>query len=907
MAKIKVRPLETITLTINGNKIICPKETSIFDAAVDNGIKIPNLCHHHSLKPFGACRMCLVEDQETGRLMASCVTPAMQDMNLVTDSPPVVKHRRNIVRLMMAEHPESCIVCNKGNRCKLRQIAAQLGIGESGLYPMPNYKTLEQANPFIIRDLSKCILCGKCIRADHEFVATGAIDYNMRGFKSRPSVVHDLALENSNCTFCGTCISICPTGALSPKLEYAGTPEKESVSICGFCGVGCNLKIGAVGEQVVEVNPAHNKKSVNDATLCVRGHFAHDFLNSPARLTQPMIMKEDQLEPASFDEAIETVSSRLLEILEKNGPQSIAFLGSSKCTNEENYLFQKIARVIFKTNNVDNGGYISGRHILSMIESRTDKEGRFNFFAGSLSGLEKADIVFVVGADPGNYAPVVNYYLKRGAKKGTPLIVAGSRQTDLMNHSSVGLHPAGGNSNDYNADLFYIGLINSLSAMLLEKEAYDKSFIGRFTKGFSNFKKSLSEIDIKQIVRDTGLDFEVLQKAVEMLKGKKIAFVIGHEILLHRYADQIMEALLNLALMTGSIGYEGAGFHVLGMENNLVGSWDMGTVPDLLPGRRLLENDPDLKEWELEWEVELLSEPGLNLFQMIQAAEDGRLKALYIMGENPIRSLPQSERVLKALENLDFIIVQDILESETSKIADVVLPGAAFTEKGGSFTNMEGIIQTFSPVVLPPGEARPDFEILGLLADRLGRPEFKGSPEKIREEIGQVIPTFLKNSGGRQSVWIKETNRKKENHVDIKEDPIKFSPVVFVEDKDKDNGFHDEFPITAFLGSLHFHLGSGTRTSQSSSISKLDIKGEVEISPDDIEKFNLKDGDRVKIVSRYGIVEKNICANRELFPGMVFLSLAINGNDAKDLIGLTELFTSGSESWNSCKIRIEKV
>jgi len=646
--------LETITLTINGNKISCPKGTSVFDAAGDNGIKIPNLCHHHSLKPFGACRMCLVEDQKTGRLMASCVTPAVQDMTLLTDSPLIIKHRRNIVRLMMAEHPESCIVCNKGNRCKLRLIAAQLGIGESGLYPMPNYKKFEQANPFIIRDLSKCILCGKCIRADHELVATGAIDYNLRGFKSRPSVVHDLSLENSTCTFCGTCISICPTGALSAKLEYAGTPEKESVSICGFCGVGCNLKIGASGEQVVEVNPAHNKKTVNDATLCVRGHFAHDFLNSPARLTEPMIMKEDQLEPASWDDALETVSSRLIEILEKNGTQSIAFFGSSKCTNEENYLFQKIARVIFKTNNVDNGGYMSGRHILSMIESRTDKEGRFNFFAGSLSGLEKADIVFVVGADPGNYAPVVNYYLKRGAKKGIPLIVACPGQTELMDYSSVKLHfPAGERSQEYNKDLFYLELINCLSAMLIEKEAYDKSFIGRFTKDFRDYKDTLSAIDLKQKIRSSGLDFEVLQKTVELLKGGKIAFVVGHEIVLHRYADQIMEALLNLALMTGSIGYEGAGFHVLGMENNLVGSWDMGTVPDSLPGRRLLENDSALKEWELVWQVELLADPGMNLVQMIEAAEDGHLKALYIMGENPIRSLPQSGRVLKALENID--------------------------------------------------------------------------------------------------------------------------------------------------------------------------------------------------------------------------------------------------------------
>ncbi|MBW1813906.1 MAG: (2Fe-2S)-binding protein, partial [Deltaproteobacteria bacterium] len=222
--------MENLTLAIDGKSVICPKGRSIFDAAQGNGIRIPNLCYHHSLKPFGACRLCLVEDEKTGRLMASCVTPAAQDMAVLTDSPRIVKHRRNIVRLMLAEHPESCIVCNKGNRCKLRQIAAQLGIGETNLYSMPNYKMLEQANPFIVRDHSKCILCGKCVRADHELVVTGAIDFSLRGFKSRPLTAHDLPLEHSSCTFCGTCVSICPTGALSPKSEYIGTPERESVS-----------------------------------------------------------------------------------------------------------------------------------------------------------------------------------------------------------------------------------------------------------------------------------------------------------------------------------------------------------------------------------------------------------------------------------------------------------------------------------------------------------------------------------------------------------------------------------------------------------------------------------------------------------------------------------------------------
>jgi formate dehydrogenase (NADP+) alpha subunit len=251
--------LENIVLSIDKKKISCSPGTSILEAAAKNGIKIPHLCYHPDLKPFGACRLCLVEDEKTGRLMAACVTPAAPDMTLQTASPRIVNHRRNIVRLMIAEHPESCIVCSKGNRCRLRQVAADLGVGETELDPMPNFKPLEQANPFIIRDLSKCILCGKCIRADHELVVVGAIDYNLRGFLSRPATAHELGLEHSSCTFCGTCVSMCPTGALATKnTHFVGSPQRESLSICGYCAVGCRLAMGAANDRVVEVNPANS-------------------------------------------------------------------------------------------------------------------------------------------------------------------------------------------------------------------------------------------------------------------------------------------------------------------------------------------------------------------------------------------------------------------------------------------------------------------------------------------------------------------------------------------------------------------------------------------------------------------------------------------------------------------------
>ncbi len=629
--------METIALTIDGKKITCPAETSILEAAEQNGIKIPTLCHHPELKPYGACRMCLVEDEKTGRLMASCVTPAAPDMALQTASPRIIKHRRNIARLMIAEHPESCIVCSKGNRCRLRWVAAQLGVGETNLYPMPNYKPFEEANPFIIRDLSKCILCGKCIRADHELVAVGAIDYNLRGFRSRPATAHETGLEQSTCTFCGTCVSMCPTGALSAKnTRYVGSPEHESISICGFCSVGCNLAMGASDNRIIEVNPAQKPHSVNGATLCVRGHFAHDFLNSSGRLISPLERKNgnrenDELVPVSWDEALDLIARRLIEIKTEYGPQSIAFLGSSKCSNEENYLFQKIARVLIGTNNIDNGGYIYGQSLMKVFDEKTGGGYRKN----RLADLEKAEVILVLGADPGHSVPVAGYYLKRAARQGIPLVVVDPRKTELTSLATVWL-PIKPQTD--------LELINGLAALLHEKKAYDSSFIDQYTEGFSLFRYNLSALDMDRISRLTNLAKSTLNKTAELLKGKKIAIVIGHGVMQQKYGSHTLGAILNLSLLTGSLGCEGAGIYVLAKESNQHGAMDMGAGPGLLPGRQSIGNEAARKKWEKNWKINISPDPGLNLVQIIDAAEKGKLKALYVMGENPLRALPEPDK-----------------------------------------------------------------------------------------------------------------------------------------------------------------------------------------------------------------------------------------------------------------------
>ncbi|MGD2100136.1 MAG: molybdopterin-dependent oxidoreductase [Desulfobacterales bacterium] len=887
--------MDKIVLTIDNKRIRCSPGTSILEAATHNGIKIPHLCYHPDLKPFGACRLCLVEDEQSGRLMASCVTPVAADMTLLTNTERILSHRRNIVRLMIAEHPESCIVCSKGNRCQLRWVAAQMGIGETDLYAMPNYKPLEQANPFIIRDLSKCILCGKCIRADHELVVVGAIDYNLRGFESRPATVHEQGLEHSNCTFCGTCVSMCPTGALSAKnSRYVGSPSTESFSICGFCGVGCSLAMGQADDKVIDVNPAHLTDSANKATLCVRGHFAHDYLNSRQRLIAPMMPKKNedettQLAPVSWDEALDQVTDRLRQIKEGSGPQSIAFLGSSKCSNEENYLFQKIARALIGTNNVDNGGYVSGQFLSTILDQKTGDGYRPTPF----EDLATAEAIVVLGADPNHSLPVVSYHLKRAARDGLPLIVVDPRKTELVSFASLWL------SIKPQSDL---ELMNALAALLHETSDYDSEFIDRYAEGFSLFTYALSSLDMDKVCRRTGLQMQQLKAMAALLKEKRIAFVIGHGILQQRHGVHTLGAVLNLSLMSGSLGKPGAGIYILARENNQNGAMDMGTVPDLLPGRMPVAEDSSRNTWEKNWGVKISPDPGLNMCRVIEAAESGQLKALYIMGENPLRSLPQPQRVKAALENLDFVVVQDILDSEIVKLADVVLPGAAASEKSGSFTNLEGRIQSFSPVVAPPGKAKPDWEILDLLATRLGNSAAYGSLEKIRAEIRRQVPAYAELNGS-ETAWVKPTSLKAVFGASDAHEMISFSAVVSTADQPDDS----DYPLTAILGSLRYHLGSGTRTSASERIHDFEHVGNAIISMADAEKLKLKDGDTVKIETRWGEIKRKIDSSNRIAAGQLFIPLAINDNDAMNLIDLKDLADPNSTGWKTCAARIEKV
>ncbi|MFW5874807.1 MAG: molybdopterin-dependent oxidoreductase [bacterium] len=886
--------MESIALTINGKKVTCRTGESLLSVAEKNGIFIPTLCNHPDLKPYGACRMCLVEDEKSGRLMASCVTPAAKDMAILTDTDRIIGHRKNIVRLMIAEHPESCIVCSKGNRCELRALAARLGVAETRLYPMPNYKPYEELNPFIIRDLSKCILCGKCIRADHELVAAGAIDYNERGFSSRPATLMEKPLEESTCTFCGTCVSMCPTGALSAKhAGFVGTPEKVKDSVCGFCGAGCSLSLGIAGEKVIEANPSKVKGSVNGATLCVRGHFTHDYLNCKDRLYQPLIRTTDENgEPefrhAQWDEAVSRAAESLADIKRSHGPGSIAFIGSSRCSVEENYLFQKIARVLFGTNNVTSTATINGQPLLRRMEEKTMGAAR----ATPLSGLEQAEAILVINSDMDHSVPVAGYHVKRAARAGTPLVTVDTGKTTLAPFAGARICP----DNGADAECRIPALLSALTLKIAEMDGYSSDFVNRFTSGWDLCKTSIDALLAEQPLSPP--EENEVSRAADMLLNRKIALVIGADIMERKHGTRIADAAFNLALVTGSLGAPNAGIFIPAPESNTVGAMDMGVLPDMLPGRTPLSDQEAAKQFERFWNVKLSPDPGLDLYGIIEAAEAGHLKGLYIMGENLLRTLPEPQRVEAALKKLDFIVVQDIIDSRTARLANVVLPGAAFSEKSGSFTNMEGRIQSFSPAAACPGQSLADWRILGLLAQKMGYPEQYTTVEKIRQEIRKTVPMYAALGNQRQE-WIKNA----ENKTPFSGNGARFSfseikSVKPAEKKDKKS-------FTAVLGSLRWHIGSGTRTGRSLRIKSWDRDSGVRLCPSDIKALGLAEGGQVRIKSDHGSIQRHYTADPGLPAGRVFIPLGFYKNEAVCLAGLGDL-SQPAPAWRTCRVNIEK-
>jgi len=896
--------LQAITITLDGREVSGYLGMTILELARESGVEIPTLCHNNHLPPTGACRVCLVENEQSGALLASCVTPIASGMVINTHSPRVIERRKTIVKLMLTSHPDSCLVCDKGNRCQLRQIASDLGIGLVELQRIPQMASIEEVNPFLERDLSKCILCAKCIRACQELVVEGAIDYFQRGFTTIPATLNNLPLENSECTFCGTCVALCPTGALTEKEKtYRGTTQTVVQTTCPFCGCGCSICLEARDGHVVRVMPG-KESSVNKGTLCVRGSYGCDFIHSPDRLFNPLVKVNGKFEVLSWEEALELVGTQFQRLKDEYGGDSLAILGSSKCTNEENYLLQRFARCVLGTNNIDNGGRLYNSASRIGLGSSLSFSGTTNY----LSDLEQTELILVIGADPSSSAPAVGYAIKRAVKQhSVKLLLIDPRQTKLSLFAHLWVRPKVGTD---------VALINGLAKVIIDEGLLDEEFVARRTDNFEAFDESLKKYTLEYVEETTGVPGQEIHAAARLYaRASRAAIVYGTGITQHITGTDAVKALANLALLTGNIGRKGGGIYALQRENNGQGACDMGTLPKFLPGYQSVADAQARGKFEERWGVSLPTKDGLTALEIMEQAKKGKIRGMYSVGENPVLSFPNSRFITEILTSLDFLVIQDMFLTETAKLANVVLPAASFAEKDGTFTNFEGRVQRVQKAIAPLGESLPDWEIILRLADKMGSPMPYSSPQQVMDEIVDCcqLAAYSSYEGGgyvgseERSLYQAESSSYRGvgriHGGQFPEGFVRFCPVEYAPPARAKKGY----PFTLLTRAIFNHFGTGSRSSRSVRLKKFSPEAFVEICESDARKLDITDGEKVRLISPVGEVATMVKITDTLREGMLFMPVSFAEAPVNELFDIILNPETKAPSLKACSVKIEKI
>jgi len=866
---------KTVTLNIDGQEVSVPEGTSVMRAAALLGSKIPKLCATDQLEAFGSCRLCLVQIEGVKGLPASCTTPVAEGMKVTTQNKQLADVRRGVMELYISDHPLDCLTCPANGHCELQDMAGVVGLREVRYgYEGANHLVAEkdESNPYFTFDPSKCIVCSRCVRACDEQQGTLALTIQDRGFDSKVSPSQNVSFMDSECVSCGACVQACPTATLSEKsLIDKGQAEHSVTTTCAYCGVGCSFRAEMKGEEVVRMVP--NKDGhANHGHSCVKGRFAIGYATHSDRITKPMIRGKitDPWKEVSWEEAIAYAASELKRIQEKYGRDSIGGITSSRCTNEETYLVQKLVRAGFGNNNVDTCARVchspTGYGLKNTLGESAGTQ--------SFDSVMKADVIFVIGANPTDGHPVFASQMKRRLRQGAGLIVADPRRIDLVRtpHIAANQHlklRPGTN----------VALINSLAHVVVTEGLVKEEFVRERCEidSFNRWRDFVAQEKNSPETMEavTGVPAADVRAAARLYAtAKNGAIYYGLGVTEHSQGSTMVMGIANLAMATGNIGREGVGVNPLRGQNNVQGSCDMGSFPHEFPGYRHVSDDGVRKLFEGEWGVGLQNEPGLRIPNMFEAALDGDFKGLYIEGEDIAQSDPNTQHVTAALTSMECIIVQDLFLNESAKFAHVFLPGSSFLEKDGTFTNAERRISRVRKVMKPKA-GYADWEITQLLSNAVGYPMTYTHPSEIMDEIARLTPTFTGvsferldelgsiqwpcNAGhpeGTPTMHIGEFVRGKG----------RFLLTEYVPTHEKVNA---RFPLILTTGRIlsQYNVGAQTRRTENNVWHDED---RLEIHPHDAEERGIAEGDWVGIASRAGDTVLRARVTERVQPGVVY-------------------------------------
>lgn len=829
---------------------------------------VPTLCDAPNLEPFGACRVCsvdvaLVQDGPC-KVQASCHTPVMPGSFIYTDSERIHKLRKNIIELVLTDHPLDCLTCEVNNNCELQTVAARVGIRDVRYPEGKNHldRKKDLSHPYMTSDFSKCINCARCVRACDEVQGELVLSMAGRGFDAHIIKSFNNDFAGSDCVSCGACAQACPTSAISDVFESKSvSADKKVRTICTYCGVGCNLEVAVTNGKVKSIQAPYDA-AVNQGHTCLKGRFAFSFYNHPDRLKTPMIRRNGELQPASWDEAYDYIASELIRIKEKYGPDAIGAISSARCTNEENYLMQKFVRAVIGTNNVDSCARV--------CHSPTALGMQRSFGTGaatnSIIDLKYTDCIMVIGANPTDAHPVTGAKLKQFAMKGKPTIVIDPRRTELARYATYHLQLRPGTN---------VALLDMMLYYIVSEGLEDKNFIQKRTEGYDDFRKHIAGLNIDQLEEITGVDRNLVRRAaVAYAKAPNAMSFHGLGVTEHSQGSYTVMLIADLAMITGNIGRRGVGVNPLRGQNNVQGAADMGCQPH--QGAGYLDSyDPEInKLYEQHYKVPVPVRKGLKIPEMYDASLAGKFKALWLMGEDIVQTDPNTHLVISALKEMELVVLQEIFFTETCKYANVVLPASSFLEKSGTFTNGERRIQRVQQVVEPIEGTKPDGQIMVEIMNRMGYPQPEYKPDTMLEEISKVVPFFAgvkwEELGENGKQWpVGPDGRDTEIlHTDtFKRGLGKFHFYEFSETKELlDNGKEYPYIITTNRELEHYNNGTMTRRTGNAEILTEDY---LMIHPADAQKHLIQDGDMVCVESVRGKVDVKARITDEVKPGIL--------------------------------------
>ena len=871
-----IRPAaETVTLTIDGERVTVPKGTSVMAAAASMGTKIPKLCATDSLEPFGSCRLCLVEIEGRRGTPASCTTPADQDMVVHTQNERLAKLRKGVMELYISDHPLNCLTCSANGDCELQDQAGQVGLREVRYgYGGENHldAVSDTSNPYFTFEKSKCIVCNRCVRACEEVQGTFALTIEGRGFNSKVSP-GGTDFMSSECVSCGACVQACPTATLNEKsVIEMGKPEHSAMTTCAYCGVGCTFKAEMQGETVVRMIPAKAGKA-NEGHSCVKGRFAYGYATHKDRMTKPMIRAAitDPWREVSWEEAIAHAASEFKRIQATYGRNAVGGVTSSRCTNEEAYLVQKLVRAAFGNNNVDTCARVchspTGYGLSTTLGTSAGTQ--------DFRSVEQSDIMLVIGANPTDGHPVFGSRMKKRLRAGARLIVADPRKIDLVKSAHI--------KADYHLPLkpgSNVAFINAMGHVVVTEGLVDEAYVAERcdVQDFESWARFVAEErHSPEASADlTGIPPAELRAAARLYatKGKNAAIFYGLGVTEHSQGSTMVMGMANLAMATGNIGREGVGVNPLRGQNNVQGSCDMGSFPHEYPGYRHVAGDEVREIYEKAWGRQLDREPGMRINNMLDEAVEGGFKGLYVQGEDIAQSDPDTHHVTQGLRNMECIIVQDLFLNETAKYAHVFLPGASFLEKDGTFTNAERRIGRVRKVMSPKG-GYGDWEGTMLLSNALGYPMHYKHPSEIMDEIAATTPSFA-------GVSFKKLDELGSIQWPCNDDAPEGTPTMhighFVIGKGKfmitefyptEERTGPRFPLVLTTGRIlsQYNVGAQTRRTSNSMWHQEDV---LEMHPFDAEQRGILDGDLVSLESRSGDIALKVKVAERMQPGVVY-------------------------------------